>query len=382
MKLRPALVLWHRWFGLVASLWLIVLALTGSVIVFYDEIDILLSSHRTATPIGDPLPLTAAIHAAETRHPGTYARFIDLPNGPTDTIRLFMADREDSASPLEHETHVFADPYTGEIVGERFMGAWRLDRHHLMDFIYGLHLDLHLGGVAAWLLGLLAVLWTLDHGVAAVLAIPRLERWRRSFKVRWDASSQRRTYDLHRAGGLWLLPITLVLAVSGAYFNWYDAFAAVAERVSDVTPRYPWTAPELDEPLYTMPVSLDDALTTARVAADGAEVDMVTIYPHLGLYEARVFDPRDPDMYGRRMIAVDGTSGTVLSDHHTTEGTAADVFFVWQYPLHSGKAFGWPGRLIIFAAGLGVAGLNVTGLVLWWRKRRSRRIGRRARLRG
>ena len=39
VKLRPILVVWHRWFGLLAGLWLFALGLTGSILVFHDEID-------------------------------------------------------------------------------------------------------------------------------------------------------------------------------------------------------------------------------------------------------------------------------------------------------------------------------------------------------
>ncbi|MDA8019776.1 MAG: PepSY domain-containing protein [Thermoanaerobaculia bacterium] len=372
MNVRSVLVFWHRWFGLLASLWLILLAMTGSIIVFYDELDVLLSDQRVASPSGEKVPLQVALDAAEASRPGTYARFVDLANVPTETMRVFLADRADSASPLQHETHVFVDPYTGRIAGVREMDSWHIDRHHLMDFVYGLHLDLHLGGVAVWLLGLLGILWTLDHFVGAALAFPKLKRWSRSFKVRWDAGGSRRVYDLHRAGGLWFFPITLVLAFTGAYFNWYDYFEGVASRVSAITPRYSWTASVLDSPLYDMPISLDGAVSAARTAADGAEVDMIAILPAKGIYEARVFDHRDMDMYGRRMIAVDGRSGAILEDLHAADGTSADVFFAWQYPLHSGKGFGWPGRLAIFFAGLAVLGLNLTGIMIWWRKRRGR----------
>jgi uncharacterized iron-regulated membrane protein len=49
-----------------------------------------------------------------------------------------------------------------------------------------------------------------------------------------------------------------------------------------------------------------------------------------------------------------------------------------QFPLHSGRILGLPGRVLISAMGLVVAGLSLTGLVIWWRKRRAAR-GARAR---
>ena len=53
-------------------------------------------------------------------------------------------------------------------------------------------------------------------------------------------------------------------------------------------------------------------------------------------------------------------------------GTAADIFVQAQFPLHSGRILGLPGRILISVMGLVVAALSVTGVVIWWRKRRAR----------
>ena len=53
-------------------------------------------------------------------------------------------------------------------------------------------------------------------------------------------------------------------------------------------------------------------------------------------------------------------------------GTAADIFVQAQFPLHSGRIVGLPGRILISIMGLVVAALSVTGVVIWWRKRRAR----------
>ena len=43
-----------------------------------------------------------------------------------------------------------------------------------------------------------------------------------------------------------------------------------------------------------------------------------------------------------------------------------------QFPLHSGRIVGLFGRILISIMGLVVAALSVTGVVIWWRKRRAR----------
>ena len=58
MRTRPAL-LWHRWFGLLGGVWLLVIALTGSVLVFHEEIDHALNPDWFTASAG---PVALALH--------------------------------------------------------------------------------------------------------------------------------------------------------------------------------------------------------------------------------------------------------------------------------------------------------------------------------
>ncbi len=73
------------------------------------------------------------------------------------------------------------------------------------------------------------------------------------------------------------------------------------------------------------------------------------------------FDPR--------VLYFDSSDGHYLGDHQPWKGTAADLFVQAQFPLHSGRILGLPGRILISLMGLGTAILSITGIVIWWRKR-------------
>ncbi len=47
----------------------------------------------------------------------------------------------------------------------------------------------------------------------------------------------------------------------------------------------------------------------------------------------------------------------------------------FQFPIHSGQILGLPGRILIAVMGVVIAGLSVTGVYIWWKKR----VGRVAR---
>jgi uncharacterized iron-regulated membrane protein len=43
----------------------------------------------------------------------------------------------------------------------------------------------------------------------------------------------------------------------------------------------------------------------------------------------------------------------------------------WQWPLHSGAAFGWTGRILVFITGLLCPLIFVTGVIRWLQKKRA-----------
>ncbi len=82
---------------------------------------------------------------------------------------------------------------------------------------------------------------------------------------------------------------------------------------------------------------------------------------------------------GPARLFFDGEDGRLLGERLPWEGTAADIFVQAQFPLHSGRLLGLPGRILISAMGLVVAMLSVTGAYVWWRKRCGRMLaGRRS----
>jgi uncharacterized iron-regulated membrane protein len=79
----------------------------------------------------------------------------------------------------------------------------------------------------------------------------------------------------------------------------------------------------------------------------------------------------------RRCVVMDRYSGKILDEDDPTIGTAGEVFTQWQWPLHSGHAFGWMGRILVFLSGLACPVLFVTGVLRWLQKRRAKLTKRR-----
>jgi uncharacterized iron-regulated membrane protein len=365
-RARAWLKLWHRWFGLAAGLWLLPLALTGSAIVFYEELDRWLNPdlRMIETPLTGRPQVGRATAAAQAALPGFAPRFVDLPDDPHGTIVMIgtLPGTDGTRQPIQ----AFADPRDGRLLGWRTSGVLAFDRRHLMDTLYSLHMDLMLGETMAWFLGLVALLWILDHAPAAMLAIPRLSRWRTAFKV--QGRNLRLLFDLHRAPGTWLFPVTLTLAISGVSLAWHEEVRAVLGAVTPISHR-------LHEDWPAAGVENDIGIDRAIERAPGS-VRSVVVLSRQGAYAVRSADRRDFDDMARLWTYVRMADGAIVGARHDNGQGVGDVVLALQYPLHSGKAFGLAGRLAIVVAGLGVATLCATGLFLFLRRAMQKRTAR------
>ena len=99
-----------------------------------------------------------------------------------------------------------------------------------------------------------------------------------------------------------------------------------------------------------------------------------------GFYNVSFFNPggdHDQGGMGLSNLYLDANTGAVLSENQPWKGTVADVFVQLQFPLHSGRILGMPGRIMMSLMGLLVAMLSVTGIVIWAKKRRARSLSQR-----
>jgi uncharacterized iron-regulated membrane protein len=379
--LRPLLVVLHRWLGLGTALFLMLAGLTGALIAWDHELDSRLNP-AMFRQVGEgalhtPLALATALEAADPR---IQVRYLPLALEPGHSLCLFVDPRPGQTLEV---SQLCLDPASGAITGQRLWGAPVLDRLHLMPFIYKLHYSLHLpalGGFEAgiWLMGLVGMVWVLDSLVALVLSFPTRAGWRKSFAFRWKEGGYRFQFDLHRSGGVWLFPLLLVLATTSVAMN-------LGEQV--MKPLVGWFSPLTPSPLQRTPpatteppMSREQAVALARQEArrrgwPQAAGGLFHMAP-AGVYGVGFFAPGDDHgdgSLGNAWLYLDDRSGQLLGVQVPGEGSAGDVFMQSMFPLHSGRILGLPGRVLVSALGVGVAGLGLTGLIIWARKRRARR---------
>jgi len=387
MTTRAFWVWIHRWAGLSLAGFLFLVGLTGSLLAFWIEINQWLTPELYPGPrAGVALDAAALARRAEAIVP--QARTTSVYLGYPGTVMVGVEALE-NAPALDFE-FLHLDPIDGH---ERGRVTWHdLPRRKsdIMPFVYGLHMYLAMKGFGDWILGFVALLWTLDCFVAFYLTLPQhAERSRKSFLARWKASwtiklsgsFYRGAFDLHRAGGLWVWAALLVFAWSSVYFTMPSVYARVTGALFDYSdPNPPMFASSLDD--LRSPMGWSEALETGRrlMALQAREmnfsIDRAVALNHLaadGLYEYRVHSSRDVgEKAGATSVFFDSRTGEPRGVKTPTGAHAGDTLTTWLVELHTANVFGMPYRIFVSALGVLVAALSVTGVYIWWKKRTAR----------
>lgn len=376
--MRGALVFAHRWIGLALGLWLALIGLTGSILVFHLEIDEWLNAELFDAPPPGPdatfRPYGEIMAAAEAATPpGATISFGYFALHEGAAYRLFADVPTPSGG--SDAWHLFVDPYSARLVGRKLIRSdGDLVPRSFIPFVFELHYALLLPWyVGGPFVGCLAVAFLVSTAAGLLLWWPSTGRWRNALAIKPRASGVRRVYDLHKVAGVYTVAVMLAVLISGVAFNLPETFLAVVKVFSPATvDRYRVQS----EAVGTDRVSFADAMAIADQHTPDGRTDW--LYPATEPAAAHTICKSGLEAISRfadrRCIVVDQWSGKILHVADAVSGTAGDTFLAWQWPLHSGQVFGWPGRIMVFLTGLACPVLFVTGLMRWGHKRRARAL--------
>jgi uncharacterized iron-regulated membrane protein len=232
--LRKALFQVHLWTGIGVGLYIFVISLTGSAIVFRKEITRLAWSSPIVVPSG-PLKSAAEIGAAaKKKNPRFDVTRVTMPARP-DRVAVVLMTRG------QRQVERAFDPYTA-----RDLGVIGNDEPVLLYRLVQLHDDL-LGGRKGRLVnGIGAILVTVLCLTGLVIWWPGIARWWRSLIVVRRVGWARFNWDVHSAIGFWMFAFVLMWGISGIYLSFPAPFANLVDYLQplDAASREPRSGDE------------------------------------------------------------------------------------------------------------------------------------------
>lgn len=382
---------WHFYAGLLVMPLLLVLALTGAVYLFHDEIeDTAHASLRFAPQRSAELPLSRLIAAARAAYPGEVTR-IDVPADPRRTAQVFVTPAR--GEPLR----VFVDPGSA-----RVHGAF-VYTHTLVGFADTVHGSLMLGRVGDALVELAACWALLLIATGAYLWWPRGRGWRAALWPDWRARGRGFWRSLHASVGAWTAALIVFLILTGLPWAgvWGDLLraglqplglgypaehrhhAAAAPRVGQAVSDAPWTLRDAPLPAShahhhhgdsagARDVGIDAVART--LATRGLRADYRLSLPRGadGVYTAVLYPDRPQ---GQRTVHVDRYTGAVAGDTGFADYGLGAKAVELGVQLHMGRYFGRANQIVMLLPCIGIVVLSLSGAWMWWRRRPRGRLG-------
>jgi uncharacterized iron-regulated membrane protein len=311
--LRKALFQIHLWTGIAAGLYVLFICISGSAIVFRNELYSSLGSKpMIVAASGERLSTDALKQAAKRAYPGYEVSYVWLSKNPNQAVEIWM-DRNGT------KRQRLFDPFTGKDLGESVPYSIRT-----LAWLKELHLNLLTGDTGRAVNGAGAILLTLLSLTGIVIWWPGIRIWRNNLTIHRRASWKRLNWDLHSAVGFW----TFLFVFMWGFVGIYAAFPMPFQRA--INSFAPLNEYRLD-PFSQVSLEKDAQVRFVQVADD------------------------TPKATGKRRIPRRNYS-------------FGDQIVRWFSFLHFGNFAGWRVKALWVVLGLAPAFLFVTGTLMWWNR--------------
>ena len=346
---RRSLLTLHQWVGLAAGIFLIVISVSGSALVFENDIDRALNPATSfVTPGARPLPAETLIARVTAAYPSEEVTGVRIPDKPDQAYELRLRSRQGA----------MVNPYTGDVLGLR-------DREKsFARWLHLLHTRFDAGEIGEQMVG--------GFSVAMLgLSITGLVLWwpRRILRVGSASSWKRTNFDLHNVLGFYSSLVMLLITLSGVLIAFERTTDPLVRRLNPASPEAP--VPQSTPVAAGTRISADQAIAIAERALPGAFASNVGLPagPKSVFRILKKF-PEDRTPAGRSRVYVDQFSGTVLLVENTRTAPLGTRILNLKRSAHTGDIFGAPTQALYFLVSLGIALQAITGALIWLNGRR------------
>ena len=379
----------HLYLALAAGFVFFVQCLTGTVLVFEEEITQLLHSERytVSVPAGQPrLPLAQLATQLQQATPKAKLLGFKVYADPARTVELSFRDgkarpagpppgegrgggeggpgegRGPGKGRPERGSTAFVNPYTGQELGlqtEKQLPVFKVAED--------LHRRLLAGGVGKALTGLSALFILIITATGLVLWWPKTRAVLTGrLRIKWGASGKRLNHDLHIVLGFYCSLFLFGLALTGVIMSYRWATQGLFQLTGTkptVGIAAPVSAAAAGSPRT---VAYDAALRTGQATYRGAEFWRLSA-PKDSVAAVAVSAPSPLPLrhQGLDTLFVDRRTGAALGQHLYSRQSAGAQLRRLTKPLHTGEIGGIWTKLLALVVTLASLTFPVTGVLLW-----------------
>ncbi|MEG9328917.1 PepSY-associated TM helix domain-containing protein [Salinimicrobium catena] len=336
---NKTLLKYHSWTGLIAGLFLILMGISGTILVFQHDIEDVLWKDYIQVENFEGLNIDQGFQKIQQEY------------GQWDIRLMHFEENEALIFNLRKPTErlfVFVHPTSGEIIKEvnelTTFTRWLLKFHYSFQSGPWGRLVVLIVGVL-FFISLLTGLIVYRKSIMDTLL----------FRTRIKKKNKRSFYSsLHRIVGVWALLLNLLLVITGTVLAWTVTQSGFNPPAAAQTPAF--IAPietALEEIKVTKP-----HFTPTYIRLPLNEKGYVVIY---GIYEG---DPFYFSEFGNYFL-VDHRTGEITGEIKITKADLSTQLSNTLIPLHFGQYGGIWSKLLYALVGLSGPFLSISGFIIW-----------------
>jgi uncharacterized iron-regulated membrane protein len=371
--LRRALFQVHLWVGVALAVYAVVIGLTGSVLVFRDEMERAMwpAVYRVAT-VQRTITMQAAVERIQGARPGWVVFALRDFNTAGQATTAMMRPAEGKLS--ANYRQVSFNPFTGEVLLDRLRyGGW-------LGWMANLHEYLLTGPTGLLVSGWMAVGLLILCVTGIVLWWPGVQRWISALMVNPRARWKRFNWELHSAVGFWVCAALFGVTLTGIDFAFPNAVGAMVELVADgnTKPQAGLRVVQVQQVANGPVMTIDQAIEAARVAlpqaAPAGYLQLPSKRAGAVQYKATGYYTGSLPFSELVRVTLDGRSGAILFYDDTLQESRGarleQLFTTIHFGSFGGSGFaGVAIKWLWVVVGVAPALLAVTGLIMYWNRK-------------
>lgn len=375
---KAALFQIHSIIGLVLMLVLTVVALTGVIMSFEEEIQASLNADLTRIePRSAPALTPDELVARLGRFHSGQVSSVTMASDPAAAVRVRFAIPKDGA----RSPSVYVDPYDASVLGAARGEAFFITVRKLHRWLL---IPGDGNGHGRTITGITTICLIVMLVSGIVLRWPRRAGSLKAWLKPGLALRGRGLYrSLHAVVGTWVLPIYLVITLTGLWFSfdWYKSgVRALLARPAPAAAAPVQSGAPQGSAAAEGKITFDRAWSTfLREQGERFAIAQLILPRSKGTAVWIRSWPRDSSVEGMRdEFRIDAFSGQVVSSDIYADKTFGERIIANVLDIHRGSILGWPGKLLFMVAVSLMPLFGVTGLLLYFSRRQHRRMSQQA----
>jgi len=366
MSIKKIIKKLHLYVALALCLPLIIQGLTGSILIFQSEISHALLKRNHVFSEGEIQSAGSIVKAAsavtEKDFQPNLVKISDVAS-----VRFMKNEGE-----KKFASEVILDPVSLEVL------QVKNPETDFFRFIKKFHATLLIKG-------------ELGHQIVSVfgfallfLAISGLILWFPKFKnlgkekaftftFKFRSVGKKFHRDLHVVVGFWSSVFLLITAFSGVYLSLPESTGRAVLSVFSGDELVPINSIKVEK-LEGKKLEIDEAVKIAK-ADVGEDAELVAVgFPTKSDQPYRLNFLRKNQFEGTPaiMVFIDPWTKKIIEKRDSSVYKMGNKINAWQHALHSGEWLGVTSKIINFLLGFSLLLFSITGIAMWWIKRRSK----------